>query len=326
MTARTLIKEATYGLALAAGLPGLGRRARRDGLTILTYHSFGPTPEHPYLLRMPTVRFAQQIAHLKRHFEIVTIEEGLDRLVCMKNSIRQARPMVALTVDDGYGDNHAHLFPIIEAAAVPVTVFLATDYLDTGRLPWPTRLSALLHFATATSISEPVGLRIATDAERNTAGRVLRQHLSRLGHAERDAALAALAEEVAPRPFATAPPLRWDKVRDMAAAGVRFGAHTHYHGWLDRLDADEVADELARSRQRIEAETGEPCRLLAYPNGNWNDEVADAAQRAGFTIALTQDGGVNRNAGLRPLALKRIEVPYDERIGSFACRVGGTVL
>jgi peptidoglycan/xylan/chitin deacetylase (PgdA/CDA1 family) len=326
VTARALIKETACGLAHAVGLPGVGRRARRDGLTILTYHSFGPAAEHPYLPRMPTSRFAEQIAHLRRHFEIVAIEEGLDRLGRMHGSLQQARPMVALTVDDGYGDGHAHFFPVISAAGVPITVFLATDYLDSGRLPWPTQVSALLHFATATSISKPVAMRIATGAERDAAGRALRQILSRLPHAERDAAVAGLAEELAPRRFAPVPPLTWDQVRQMAAADVRFGAHTHYHGWLDRLGADEVADELARSRQRIEAEVGEPCRLLAYPNGNWNETVVEAARRAGFTIALTQDTGVNRRDGLRPLALKRIEVPYNERIGTFACRITGTLL
>lgn len=321
-----LVKELAYGAAHAVGLPGLGRRARRDGLTILTYHSFGSAAEHPYLLSLPVAAFTEQLRHLTRHYDVVTIEQGLDRLRRRQRLAPAQRPMVAITVDDGYADNYTSLFPLIKAAGVPATLFLATDYLDTGRLPWPTRVSALLHYATADRIAQPIATSIAQPAERAAAGRMLRRHLSRLGSRERETVIDALTESLAPRPFVSLPPLTWAQVREMMAAGVQMGAHTHYHGWLDCLSAEERAAELTLSRQRIEAETGNACRLLAYPNGNWNADVAAAARAAGFTAALTQDNGVNRRDVLDPFALHRIEVPYNERIGTFACRVGGIAL
>jgi peptidoglycan/xylan/chitin deacetylase (PgdA/CDA1 family) len=317
-----VLKEAVYGAAHAAGLPGIGRYRQRDGLIVLTYHSFGPADEHPYLSRLPVAQFERQIDYLQRHYRIVSLAEGIANLA----RGGAERPMVALTVDDGYSDNFTHLFPIIRRTGAPITIFLATDYLDSGRLPWPTRLAAMLHFATRTSLSEPVPLSLTTPAERIAAGRALRQTLSRMGHAARDELLAALNAALAPRPHETLPPLTWSQVREMWEAGVQFGAHSHFHGWLDRLDADEVDAELVHSRQRIEAETGQGCRILAYPNGNWSAAVAEAARKAGYELALTQMPGLNRQANLQPLSLHRLQVPEDERIGTFACRVGGIAL
>lgn len=319
MSARALLKETLYGAAHAVGLPSIGRRRQRDGLIVLTYHSFGPAEEHPYLTRLPVEQLERQLGHLQRHYRIVSLEEGIARLARDDTG----PPMVVLTVDDGYSDNFTHLFPLVRRAGVPVTIFLATDYLDSGRLPWPTRVSALLHFATRTSLSEPVRLSLTTPVERLAAGRILRQTLSRMSHAQREELLLALTDALQPRMHETLAPLTWHQVRKMSAAGVGFGAHTHYHGWLNCIGADEVDEELRHSRQRIEDETRQPCRALAYPNGNWSEAVVAAASSAGYELALTQQPGLNRKNDLQPLALRRLQVPEDERIGTFACRVGG---
>jgi peptidoglycan/xylan/chitin deacetylase (PgdA/CDA1 family) len=323
VTLRT-VKETVHCIAHAVGLPALGRYRQRDSLLVLTYHSFGPAGEHPYMNRLPIKQFEKQLGHLRRHYRLVSLEEGVEQL--LKEAGSGDRPMLAITVDDGYADNYTHLFPVVRGAGVSITVFLATDYLDSGRLPWPTRLSAMLHFATRSSLAEPVPLALTNGAQRLAAGRALRQRLSPMQHAERDDLLATLEDALKPGPHEVLPPLTWQQVREMAREQVRFGAHTHYHGWLDRLDPGEVDEELLRSRKRIEAETAQPCRALAYPNGNWNESVATAARRAGYKLALTQDRGPNRAGELQPLALRRLQVPEDELISTFACRVGGIAL
>ncbi|MEO1544678.1 MAG: polysaccharide deacetylase family protein, partial [Pseudomonadota bacterium] len=203
------------------------------------------------------------------------------------------------------------------------TVFLATDYLDTGRLPWPTRISSVLHFASVDELDPPYGLPLRTEAERIRAGQVLRQKLSCLDHGDRDHAIAEIEQMVRPDGLQTLKPLTWDQVRDMRDAGIRFGAHTRYHGWLDRVSTTDLEEELGPSKARIEAETDMVCRSLAYPNGNWNASIVAAAKTAGFSHAVTQDGGRNVSQSMDPFAVRRIEVPYNERIGTFACRVSG---
>jgi peptidoglycan/xylan/chitin deacetylase (PgdA/CDA1 family) len=323
--ARAALKEAVYGAAYLAGLPHFTRRKLSGGLIVLTYHSFGPAEEHPYVGRQPIDRLEAQLEHLQRYYEIVPLEQGIERTARGPFS-GNSRPMVAITVDDGYGDNYSVLFPVLCRMNVPATIFLATDYLDSERLPWPTRVSALLHYAQEKEIDVPVVIRTGTAAAKIESGHRLRYHLSHLGHAERDGILADLERRLSPRPYRALAPLTWDQVRRMQDQNINFGSHTQFHGWLDRLDANEVRQELDVSKQRVEAETGRPCSIIAYPNGNWSDVVAKIAADAGYQYALTQERGVNRAASLRPRALHRIEVPYNEMIGSFACRVGGLAL
>ena len=43
---------------------------------------------------------------------------------------------IAITFDDGYRDNFVCAFPILKKLGIPATIFLATEYMDSGQLPW----------------------------------------------------------------------------------------------------------------------------------------------------------------------------------------------
>jgi peptidoglycan/xylan/chitin deacetylase (PgdA/CDA1 family) len=61
------------------------------------------------------------------------------------------------------------------------------------------------------------------------------------------------------------------------------------------VPAEQLDDELVRSRSRLEEALGQPCRSIAYPYGDVNRRVARAAERAGYEVAGT----------LRPWELRR---------------------
>jgi peptidoglycan/xylan/chitin deacetylase (PgdA/CDA1 family) len=81
--------------------------------------------------------------------------------------------------------------------------------------------------------------------------------------------------------------LRADELRALSASGVRLGSHTLTHPSLPELDDRALRDQLVRSREDIEAITGGPCDLLAYPFGHQDPRVREAARSAGFTAAST---------------------------------------
>lgn len=329
MNVRTLIKETVYAVAAASGLPRIAGSHRGAGLLILTYHSVGPAAEHPYLNRMPADRFARHLRYLKSRYRMVSIEEGLSQVAASRDMDRGGRTMVAVSVDDGYADNYSHVFPIVRREGVPVAIFLATDYIESGRLPWPTRISALIHFATVERCpifvgdGPPVSLPLVTAAQKIFARQALHSALSWLDQTERDAVVAHLSRVLKPRNMVTLSPLSWGQVREMVDAGVTFGSHTRFHGWLDRVTSAELERELVESKDRIEAETGRSCYMIAYPNGNHNTAVRFAASRAGYRYALSQDRGINRFGICNHLALHRVEIPFNELCGTFVCRVGG---
>jgi peptidoglycan/xylan/chitin deacetylase (PgdA/CDA1 family) len=116
------------------------------------------------------------------------------------------------------------------------------------------------------------------------------------------------------------PPLTWDQVREMASDLVEFGSHTVYHSFLPLLSSSAARTELEASKRRIEEETGRPCRMFAYPNGDYDAVSAAHVAAAGYKAALTQRLGVNRPS-TSPYELARIHVPPDYAPHAFAFRV-----
>jgi len=79
--------------------------------------------------------------------------------------------------------------------------------------------------------------------------------------------------------------LGWDELRALHAEGWEIASHTRTHARLIRLGDAELREELEGSRARLEAELGEPCRTLAYPYGEADERVIEAARAAGYYAA-----------------------------------------
>jgi peptidoglycan/xylan/chitin deacetylase (PgdA/CDA1 family) len=82
------------------------------------------------------------------------------------------------------------------------------------------------------------------------------------------------------------PVLSWQALRDLAAEGVEVAAHSHTHPQMDRVPAEVVRDEAARSRSLLEDKLGLAVEGFAYPFGYWDSEARAAVARAGFRYAF----------------------------------------
>lgn len=76
-------------------------------------------------------------------------------------------------------------------------------------------------------------------------------------------------------------------IRDLAAAGVEFGAHGHRHIDLTKCKNKKLRDELERPRKMLEDILGAPVVSLSYPFGRTNSTVIEEASRAGYRYGLT---------------------------------------
>ena len=99
-----------------------------------------------------------------------------------------------------------------------------------------------------------------------------------------------------------------DDVRALHDAGMTIGAHTVTHPILARLDDASARDEIRAGRDALQAITGAPVTLFAYPNGRPGTDYSPAhaamVRDMGFAAALTTRRAF-AHAGTDPYELPR---------------------
>jgi peptidoglycan/xylan/chitin deacetylase (PgdA/CDA1 family) len=83
--------------------------------------------------------------------------------------------------------------------------------------------------------------------------------------------------------------LDWQDVDRLAASGWEIGSHSATHPRLATCAAQTLTDELEASKCAIADALG-TCQAIAYPYGESDRRVADAAQAAGYRVGCTLTG------------------------------------
>lgn len=82
-------------------------------------------------------------------------------------------------------------------------------------------------------------------------------------------------------------PMSWDELRRLADAGWEIGSHTVSHPRLTQLDDATLAWELGESRRVCELRMKRACESIAFPYGDHDGRVVQAADHAGYATAGT---------------------------------------
>lgn len=116
--------------------------------------------------------------------------------------------------------------------------------------------------------------------------------------------------------------LDWHQVRELAAAGLEMGGHSHSHPQLDQLAGDRLRTEVGRCREITAQETGTAPVSFAYPFGYSNRGVRRVVREAGFAQSLAVRNAPARRAQ-GPYALARLTVRRRTSIEEFGRLVEG---
>jgi peptidoglycan/xylan/chitin deacetylase (PgdA/CDA1 family) len=276
------------------------RALRESPMTALTYHALGADDEDfDAWIVVRQGDFLKQVDLLRRHYELVSLDEAVAAHTAGKPS---NRPRAVITFDDGHESLHRYLLPIVERERIPVTVYIATGHIQTGQSYWFDRVMNALQTSKPTRLDlheEGLGAWTVgvTRGERNwnVISDVL-QTLKKLTPERREQTCQRITEKMAdaPRPhFTPLAPMNLSQLKELSSLRwVTLGAHTHCHNLLDQLTLTEARDSIAQSRDLLREWTGRPVDHFAYPNGNHNGDLVREVEALGFASAFTAEKGL----------------------------------
>lgn len=193
----------------------------------------------------------------------------------------------AITFDDGLRSVWTVAHPLLGAWRIPYTVFVCTDVLVGGPVPWFLRALRLI------ACVGPEPLVNAWDLPR---------HQMKLGsdvvEALKPIPLPALLDGLAALEddFRLRPPdprdlfLTVEEVRALSQSGADVGSHTHRHAILSRLNDQEQQAEIEESVEIVEQVTGRKPTQFAYPNGrpeDFDERAVKVLRETGIAVAVT---------------------------------------
>lgn len=307
VTMRALRKLGRVGLHSLNGIE-IFRRVHARRFRILMYHHFLPDPS----------AIREQCAHIRRYYSPVPMKE-LARSLTTRGVLPSNA--LAVTIDDGFRDFLLYGFPAFREFGIPVTVYLVTDFLDRTCWLWWNEIQYAVENSGRSTIEIDIDnhrcrLPLFTAADRAQAGAILIEALKELPTPKRQEMQARIIESLDVTLPSTPPlkwePLSWEEVRRLSEAGVEFGAHTRTHPILASIqDQNELHEEIAGSKRRLEQELRAPVLHFCYPNGRAKDigpQVLEHTRACGFSTGVTTECGMNHLSEADPLALRRIAV------------------
>jgi len=302
----------------------LGRAApagERGRLSVLIYHRVLHEPD-PLLPDEPSAgEFEDIMRWVKNTFDVIPLEEGIAGLKTRRLPARA----LSITFDDGYANNESIAAPILARLGVHATFFIATGFLDGGRMFNDTIVE------TVRAASGPEldfrGIGLGRHAVSSVEDRL--RTISKLIEALRYRPVperTELTERAAQEVGAKLPVnlmMTSGQVVNLVRAGFALGGHTVNHPILSQLPPDSASREITEGKRRVEDLAGSRVTMFAYPNGRpGQDYVAatvELVKAAGFEAAASTSGGA-AYVGSDPFQVPRF-TPWDRNSLKFAARM-----
>ena len=217
---------------------------------VLLYHRVYDTDFDPLLLSVSPDNFDAQMTYLRRRYALLSLDEL--RRALGKGSL--PRGAVAITFDDGYGDNLRIARPILDRHRIPATVFVTTGYTGSGREFWWDELGRTLFFAPR--LPERLSLSVAGtprewamgSASRMTMKERLADRSWTILRDDNPTELHRAYREIQPI-LSRAP----SDQRDRMLKDLREQTGSGSQGSQDGVPADPVSDTLAMTRDELRA-------------------------------------------------------------------------
>jgi peptidoglycan/xylan/chitin deacetylase (PgdA/CDA1 family) len=197
-----------------------------------------------------------------------------------------------ITFDDGYYNN-VRALPVLEEFDVPAVFFISSDHVRQGKAYW------------WDVVFREFGKRGKTKDEIRQA----QNDYKRLQTGSVESLLKAQFGKESLRPVGDLDrPFNASELRAFADHRlVVLGNHTKDHAILTNYSAAEIAEQIQGAQDAIREMTGKLPEIIAYPNGEYSEDIAHMARSAGLRLGMVVQAGKNK-LSVRGLAKEAMRI------------------
>jgi len=256
-------------------------------LNILMYHRVMPDldPLRPW--EIDQQQFRQHMQWISAVFNVIPLSEAVEQL---KNGSLKRRSL-AITFDDGYLDNATHALPILKEFGFHATFFCTSAWLEGGQM-WNDKVIESIRLWPDSTLSIDAlklkELPVKSLAEKNKAIETILPILKYQPPAQRQEIADSLSAKVSELPQLM---MLSEQLKQLHAAGMGIGGHTHSHPIIANLDDETLKKELSINKRKLEEVIGENITLFAYPNGkpgtDFHKDQIQLLKDTGYSMAVT---------------------------------------
>jgi peptidoglycan/xylan/chitin deacetylase (PgdA/CDA1 family) len=238
------------------------------------------------------------------HYTCLTVSQATERFF---SGERPARPLLAVSFDDGRKDGFLHALSALRATHVPATFYVPAGCVEDTKPLWHDALAWIVRRLDEQDATGAVREELPELGDAALPHAVV-QHAKKLSEQDRGALIARLGKLAGEMNFPFwEQPMNWSELRQLAQEGHEIGSHSMSHSVLrEDLGADQHR-EVAASRRLLEEELNEPITSFCFPTGEYDDATLRELKNAGYQNAVTTQPGPN-DANTDCFELRRFDI------------------
>jgi peptidoglycan/xylan/chitin deacetylase (PgdA/CDA1 family) len=205
--------------------------------------------------------FERQISFLKRHYHIVGIEDFLSSI---SGEAKGTGKELLLTFDDGDISLKSNVMPVLKRHKLQALAFVITGLIDSEIPFWWDEV-----ILSGNDYDQVRRLKTVSDTERLEF-------------------LTEMRRSQFYRPLKYPQLTRYD-LAELEKSGIAIASHSHTHPCLDKCESPKKLEELTISRRLLKEWGHRHYNLIAYPNGNYDQEAVSMASAVGYSAGFAFD-------------------------------------
>jgi len=321
MSKKNLLSKMLYGNNF---IENIMSKRQQNNIHILAYHRIVDDLSSNYIFNSEVYSstledFDRQMEYVSKNFNVVNFKQLEDSL---SNDTVENNTLV-VTFDDGYYDNYSLAMPVLNKYGISATIFLATDYIDSGELFWFDAVAGFIN-TFEEDLLKLSSINLTFDLTKKSRTNVFKTIGSILKNSD-DSVRVSLMDEiynkynysVIDEDYEKAKPLSWDNVIEMSQNNIEFGAHSKSHCFLSRISSNQLSSEINESKLKIEKMIGIPVNSFCYPAGDTNQKIMDTVKSSNIFFGVGYKHGLNKKTDIIQYNLNREHVELDVSLELF---------